>query len=538
MEKVVAALEELRGINSAYRISTEAISKLLAEIDEAKVCTPIIGKFSSGKSALVNTLLGYSTGILREDITPETAIPAEIVYSETEEAVTIIGNDGTCKNIEVEDYKSYEADANTVRSARIQLHNEQFLERIPDVMLVDMPGFESSFEVHNKAIDNYLPQSLAYIVTFPADDMILRSSVGNILKELCLHDMPLCVVITKCDKMNDDFELTLEKLKESLRRFVGEREIKYCMTSSRRGDAAELEGFLETIQDKSQLILAEKYKKRVLAIAESTENYLVASLKSSQMSESELDEQEEKLDKQRHALESKFSTEQEAFNLEISGCVSEIKSDVQHALNGEESTLVAMALNKQNINEHLNTVVRNAVTVSIKKRLIPKIEKYVKHMEKVINAESLEDINVSFAFDAKEADTGMTSTVVSAVAGFLFLNNPIGILIGGIVGLVVKLFGDSKKREEARQRVRAKLQQEVFPQVLREIENGVETAVMKQVKLVNTSIEEEIKNQNDILEKALADVRGRINEEKVNKENLETDIQADLERIGEIKNGL
>ena len=313
--------------------------------------------------------------------------------------------------------------------------------------------------------------------------MILRSSVGNILKELCLHDMPLCVVITKCDKMNDDFELTLEKLKESLRRFVGEREIKYCMTSSRRGDAAELEGFLETIQDKSQLILAEKYKKRVLAIAESTENYLVASLKSSQMSESELDEQEEKLDKQRHALESKFSTEQEAFNLEISGCVSEIKSDVQHALNGEESTLVAMALNKQNINEHLNTVVRNAVTVSIKKRLIPKIEKYVKHMEKVINAESLEDINVSFAFDAKEADTGMTSTVVSAVAGFLFLNNPIGILIGGIVGLVVKLFGDSKKREEARQRVRAKLQQEVFPQVLREIENGVETAVMKQVKL-------------------------------------------------------
>ena len=436
------------------------------------------------------------------------------------------------------DYKSYEADANTVRSARIQLHNEQFLERIPDVMLVDMPGFESGFEVHNKAIDNYLPQSLAYIVTFPADDMILRSSVGNILKELCLHDMPLCVVITKCDKMNDDFELTLEKLKESLRRFVGEREIKYCMTSSRRGDAAELEGFLETIQDKSQLILAEKYKKRVLAIAESTENYLVASLKSSQMSESELDEQEEKLDKQRHALESKFSTEQEAFNLEISGCVSEIKSDVQHALNGEESTLVAMALNKQNINEHLNTVVRNAVTVSIKKRLIPKIEKYVKHMEKVINAESLEDINVSFAFDAKEADTGMTSTVVSAVAGFLFLNNPIGILIGGIVGLVVKLFGDSKKREEARQRVRAKLQQEVFPQVLREIENGVETAVMKQVKLVNTSIEEEIKNQNDILEKALADVRGRINEEKVNKENLETDIQADLERIGEIKNGL
>lgn len=538
MEKVIAALEELREINHAYDISTESVSRVLEEIDEAKVCTPIIGKFSSGKSALINTLLGYSRRILREDITPETAIPAEIVYSESEDSVTIIGNDGTCKNMEVDDYRNYEADANAVRSARIQLRNERFLERIPDVMLVDMPGFESGYEVHNKAIDNYLPQSLAYIVAFPADDMILRSSVGNILKELCLHDMPLCVVITKHDKRNDDFELTFEKLKESLRRFVGEREIGYCVTSSVTGEVEELKQFLEKIQEESQSILAGKYKKRVLTIAENTENYLMATLKGSKMSESELDEQEEKLSRQRQTLESTFSKEQEEFNLEISDCVAEIKSDVQHALNTEESTLVAMALNNQNINEHLNMVVRNAVTVSVQKRLTPKLEKYVRRMEKVVNAESLGDIQVSFAFDAKEVNVGMTSTVVSAVAGLFLFHSPIGLIIGGIVGLAMKLFGENKKREEARQKIRAKLQQEIFPQILREIENGVETAVTKQVNLVNTSIEDEIKNQNAALEKALADVRGRIHDEKARKENLEADIQADLERIGEIKNGL
>ena len=36
----------------------------------------------------------------------------------------------------------------------------------------------------------------------------------------------------------------------------------------------------------------------------------------------------------------------------------------------------------------------------------------------------------------------------------------------------------------------------------------------------------------------MADVRSRMNDEKVRKENLVIDIKNDLERIGEIKNGL
>lgn len=63
----------------------------------AKVCTPIIGKFSSGKSALINTILGYTRRILKEDITPETAVPAEIVYSDSEDRIIVVNNDNTYK---------------------------------------------------------------------------------------------------------------------------------------------------------------------------------------------------------------------------------------------------------------------------------------------------------------------------------------------------------------------------------------------------------------------------------------------------------
>lgn len=532
MEKVRKALEELKKINAAYGISIENILRMQEEIQDAKVCTPVIGKFSSGKSALVNTILGYSRKMLKEDITPETAIPTEIVYTELDEMFTIFLNDGICMNKPIEDFREYEADAKTVKNVRVMLKNNN-LERIPDVMLVDMPGFESGFEIHNKAIDDYLPQSLAYIVTFPADDMIVRSSIGEILKELCLHDMPLCIVITKYDKANDDFELVFEKMKESLRRYVGDREIEYCITSSRDGEVRNLEEFLLHIQEQSQNILADKYKKLVLPIIETTENYLNTLLNGSLLSESELDEKEEKIHRQLSSLDEKFSHEQEDFELEIFECVEEIKNDVQRAMEADETTLVAMTMNGQSINDHLNSVVRNAVTVSVKKNFIPKVEKYLKRVAKTINSESIGDVHISFSFDTEKINKGMVSNVV-AVAAAALLGGP---LFGIVVGILAKVRGD-KKREETKQEIRMKLRNEIFPKVIDDVAKGIETTITKQIRLVNISIEDELKNQRDTLEKAMADVRTKMNEEREHKENLEADIKMDLERIGEIKDGL
>lgn len=531
MEKIIAALHEIGQINDKYEISTDNILQLQSEIENARVCIPVIGKFSSGKSALVNAVLDYGRKILKEDITPETAVPAEIVYSDTEE-VRIIRNDGTEEKITVEEFRQFEADAATVQYVRLYLRND-FLKSIPDVMLVDMPGFESGYEIHNKAIDNYLPQSMAYIVAFPADDMIVRSSVGNILRELCLHDMPLCVVITKYDKKNDDFEVTFAKMRESLRKFVGDREIKFCITSSRDGDIEEFEEFLIEIQEQSQEILVRKYVHVAVSIIENLENYLNARLKGSQMSESELDEQEEKLQKSLSELESRFSEEKRDFEFGVSECVEEIKNDIQCAMEAEESTLVAMAMNNQSINDHLNTIVRNALTVSIKKHFIPKVERYLKRVSTNLSSEAIGDVHISFSFNSSEIDKGITSSIVAVAAGFL-LGLPI---LGIIAGVVMKLVSN-KKREQAKQDVRMKLQNEVFPQVMEKVGAGITSAVAKQVEEVNVSIEAELRNQRDIMEKALCDIREKMSAQKEEKENLEIEIRADLERIGEIRDGL
>lgn len=532
MQRIITSLIQLKEINIAYNLSTEQIDNLVNSVSSAKVCIPIIGRFSSGKSALVNTLLGYKTEILKRDITPETAVPAELNYSDETEIIHIIKNDGTIEPMAVEAYRNYDADATTVKSVRLYLKNS-FLKKISDVMIVDMPGFESGFEIHNKAIDDYLPNSLAYIVAVPADDMIIRSSIGNILKELCLRNMPICIVITKYDKKDNEFETTFEKMKESLKRYVGDREITYCFTSWFSGDAEELEEYLVGIQKKSQDILAESFISSVISIAENTENYLKTAIENNDLSESELGAKEEELQRNLCKIEEKFNSEKGIFELELKDCVKEIKQDVQCALEAEENTLIVMILNNQDVKEYLNNTIRNAVTVSVQNKLVTRIEKYIKRISRCLNSDDIsDDINIPINISMEKLNKTITNSVVAVLTGFL-----LGPILGILTGLILML-RSKKKKEEKREQIRNELRNNTFPSILTGIEHNIEHEITRIVLAINNYIDNDYENNKATLLKSLEDLKKQINEENEKKKNLGINMQEDLNKIKELKEGL
>ena len=63
-----------------YDLPVDNIQSLSDQMEHFKVFVPLIGRFSAGKSALIN--LGQE--ICKEDISPQTALPAEISYAEEE----------------------------------------------------------------------------------------------------------------------------------------------------------------------------------------------------------------------------------------------------------------------------------------------------------------------------------------------------------------------------------------------------------------------------------------------------------------------
>lgn len=70
-----------KDIPSSTNLITTA-EELTDKVQDFKIKVLVIGEFSSGKTALMNRLLGIN--LLKEDVIPETAIATELVYDEKE----------------------------------------------------------------------------------------------------------------------------------------------------------------------------------------------------------------------------------------------------------------------------------------------------------------------------------------------------------------------------------------------------------------------------------------------------------------------
>lgn len=539
MQKIINILKEAKQINDGYELPNDKIDRSFQEIVDAKVCVPVIGKFSAGKSALVNTILGYANYKLKTDITPETAVPTEIVYSQ-EEKVSIFFYDGSVQDYSIEDYKNLETDAAKVKSARLYLNN-QFMREIPDVMLVDMPGFESGYEMHNKVIDDYLPQSLAYLIAIPADDMILRETIGTVLKELRLNNMPLCIAITKYDKRNEaEYDALLDKLRQSLKKYIGETAVELCVTSSFTGDAESVQDFLREIQKNSPQILENKFKPITLSILSETENYLTTALNKSALSQSQLLEEEEKLKNQSQEMDEGFGKEKQNFEIELKQCIGAMKSDVVSSVKASESTLVSMIMNKQDISEHLNSTIREELTSSVKSRLVPLVEKYISRLNRAVQTSDFGEVSICFSIEAEKIGMGLSNVIVSGVAGAaaFWAAGPIVGAIATVLALIVGLIQTEAKREEQKNKIRTELNSRLYPQIANEVGGRLELEVMKQINQIQATLDADIKSNRAAVEKALADLKARISEEAAGKAEYEANIELNLKRIEEMKNEL
>ena len=206
MKDFTTPFDSAREIAQKYDLpAVQTIDETTAEIPGFRITAPLVGGFSTGKSSLINAVIGEK--LLSTKITPETSVPTEITFGK--DTAELIKNDGTSHTVPLSEFDKDTLSADEYSLVRINTSNE-FFAKIPSIKLVDMPGFDSGISVHDRAIDDYLPRSLAYIIAVSADEGTLRESILTFLNELKIYDVPIYAVITKSDKTTPE-ELSATK---------------------------------------------------------------------------------------------------------------------------------------------------------------------------------------------------------------------------------------------------------------------------------------------------------------------------------------
>ena len=140
--------------------NVHALEGLKQEIGEAELIVPVVGAFSAGKSTLINSFLG--SGLLPVDVTPETALATELRYCESEYIEAIKDNDETDRYA-IGEIGVIKERAGQYQYVKVFLNSEQLREIAP-LVLVDMPGFDSPLDLHQRAILAYLERGSYYMV--------------------------------------------------------------------------------------------------------------------------------------------------------------------------------------------------------------------------------------------------------------------------------------------------------------------------------------------------------------------------------------
>lgn len=425
--KELSALISTHPSLKSYSVLLDSINK---RVISKEIFIALFGEFSSGKSSLINAILGMN--VLPTDVLPETSKVYEVHFSQKTDSIEVEYRNGEKKFFSgVEWIKELKDDVNIVR---IKVCSTS--ESLPDnIILVDMPGLSSLNEHHQKIIEEYLPKFDAILLTIDASQPVLTKSLEDLLNNLNILEKPCYLVITKVDlKSPADRKEIIEFIK-------GIKEIKvngFALTSAKENYLKELHGIFEQISKEKDDILLQSNLKSLIQICKGIINEINGQIQLVQASESSFNDELKKVEEDLKKIQIDLGAKLNAYSKKL-----------------DESTNMSLRIFKEQMESFKSRLITTLTSTSDpelgEKKFVDEFSRCVRiasrkailhstEVLKAINKEFLTDLadmfepTVSYSAPKKVlSNVGSEVITVGALGGALYMG--LGFLSGVLGGL-------------------------------------------------------------------------------------------------------
>lgn len=313
IEKIKKIGEEYPFLDFLSENAVEMHSKLVS----SELILPLIGEFSSGKTSLMNALLGGR--ILAVDIPPTTSIINEVRFSGKEERIEIYFEGGERAEYDhLFDLKQGGIEGATF----VKIHSKSVILPM-EIVLVDAPGLSSDIEKHEKILMDYIPRSDAILLVIDVNQGVMTRTTERFLNIIEAYKKRIFLIYTKSESKSQGELAELKTYAETSLSFKPDRVI---FTSAKNGDIGEFVALLREIHSQSREILGSNIAREIVSLCDKG-----ISLLELQISSSELDNRE---------IDSKIKETTamlEELNNRIQAVVSETKNRIQDSIERCES---------------------------------------------------------------------------------------------------------------------------------------------------------------------------------------------------------
>jgi predicted GTPase len=436
LDSLNSKVSNLREVVKKYSF-LEQLNKRLDQINEKfknkEVIIPLIGEFSSGKTSLVNSLIGAD--ILPIDITPTTFTINEIRFSCEKDKIEIYSQSELTRQI---DGLSPIKDEDIQNASLVRIFSKS--KTVPaGVVLVDSPGISSGIERHEKILLEYVPKSDALIVVIDVNQGSLTRSLEEFLKGVSKIDKASYVVFTKSETkspedINDLREYAVSKLPIKPKGIV--------FTSSKEGRVEEFSKILSEIGSNAEDILLKNIIEDLLRVCDEGISLLDLQISMSNIDTNEIDakiaETKRALEKMRNEFDRNISDMRDRIRSAQSSMVSIFRMRMM----GGMDRIVDMLLSgdKSKVESALDDLIRESATDAI--------DKYKDELSSVMNQLRLDIENITKKIDVgPDVDVSkildpITFTIMSVLLDLVL---PGGLIYGVLAELLLNLVGKFPK---------------------------------------------------------------------------------------------
>lgn len=547
-EKYIQIVESVEKIATDVGLSAEKTSALKESLQNYELLIPVVGEFSAGKSSFLNSFIGRK--ILSVAVTPETAVATELRYSQEEFAEVLVEKDDQIeiRSLSVDEVSKVQKDW---RCVRLYLNSEN-LKKIEPLVMVDMPGFDSPRDDHNRAIASYLNRGVHYVVLTSVESGTVTASMKRQIQDIQNMGRTCSFFVSKANLRSvEDVQSVADEVRDQVEDILGE---SVGVKSLGKDAGAELDKLLSSIDPET--LFAQVFKDAVALLIDEQNSAIaakIAALKNdcekNRQAIREMEEAKEKLERKRDRLIA------EARSNHYEEETDSITSSVGAAISGEINRLVDMAMKGANgdaISQEINSIVRSAVIPAVNKvskgiteKISVNFQMELQAYEKTFSlfdnpeivgkmglaASQLGDMakvavngisGVAKAAAKKVGAQGAYKAIVGTIGIATSFVNPlieIAILfLPEILGFIFGSMSKSQQEQEQREKVRSQIMNAI-PQIKRELRSKIEPELQKQSELAieaiseqfNGNIEEmaenirkandELENNSDVIEK-------------------------------------